>query len=433
MDEILNEILQRHESNLAERSMLNSQLEEIRQYVDPTLPTFTSLPVAGEDLPPRLDDTAVDAAENYCRAIHRAMTPAGLAWVQFEHEDPQWDWDWSQRQRLSRAEQVIQNSLDQSNFQAAMQPFWKMFGVTGTAFLHIDDRGNQGRFWFDAYSTAGVSFWDNADGLVDTIGREIVMTARQISQKDWNWQGVPEIAEAMNSGKKDHKFTVLHWIAPNENGWRMRNSSQKFVSLYILKGANQSTVLNERDGRFEGYEEFPVMVGRQIRVACDNVGRSRAFSIMGRIKELNYICALWRKGIELSILGFFKNRDGNEWNKTGDPTKINGGDILNFEQPDMFEPAFAPVNYGLAYQEIQTRQEQIREHFFWQELNLRREKYNMTTMELMQAQTQQSDLLAQQLSGAYDEVIRPMMERLLAIKMRSGEIEWPRAAAIEAA
>jgi hypothetical protein len=429
MKELIEIILARHERQLTGRAALDAQLEQIRRYIDPFLPPFTSAPMAGEDLPKCCDDTAISAADNYVQAIHRAITPSGLDWVQFEPEDPTLKEDWEERQRQTTAERIIQHGLDNSNFQAQMNIFWRQYGNAGTAFIHVDDFNNTGNFLFSAFSSVGVSFWENADGIIDSICREVRMTARQVGQnaqsKGWKIEGTKAAASLANN-KPDEEHVVLHYIGANDDIVPMRSQSAKYVSLFIDKDSKTAMNADGTGKRWEGYEEFPVLAGRQIRVMGDPLGRSRAFSILERVKELNRICWYWDKGILTSILGFYKDREDNYKRKTGDPKKINAGDTLYFDDPSIHEEAHTPANYGLAWQEILNRKEEIKEHFFWSDINMRKEKYNMTTLELMQAQTQLAGLLSQQVLSGNNEVIVPMMERCLAIKMRSGEIEWPR-------
>ncbi len=431
--QIIDGILARHRRNLADRANLDQRLEEIRQYIDPHLPPFTTIPIFGDDYPPRLDDTAVDAAGKYAQAIHRAMTPAGIGWIQFEPIDPQWGDDWGMRKRASDAERAVANGLDQSNFQAEIEPFWRMYATAGTAFVDLYDRENRGGYHFRAYSSVGVSLFDDAEGRVDARGREVEMTARQIAAKGWQIAGT-KVQQSIDSNRPDDKYKVLHWVGPDDDIQTLRHKGMKYVSLYILM--DDKHLLNPGEGgRLEGFEEFPTFVGRHTRVAMDNLGRSRSFDILARVKELNWICNLWRQGIELSVLGFFKNKEGNQWtSKTGaDQQRIRGGDIVYFPRPDDLQPMNAPGNYGLAYQEIQTRQEQIKEHFFYTILTQRMQKYNMTQLEVLQAQRQEADTLAQQLSNGYNDVLVPMAERLLEIKMRAGEVEWPKTAMVQAA
>ncbi len=433
MQELIDGIIARHQRALADRTNLDSQLEEIRQYIDPHLPPFTSTPIVGDDFPPRVDDTAVDAAGKYAQAIQRAMTPAGIQWIQFEPTEPRWGEDWGVRERISEAERAVINGIDQSNFHAEIEPFWRTYATAGTALIDVYDYKNRGQFQFSSYSTVGVSLFDDAEGRVDARGREVEMTARQIQQRGWKITGT-KAERAIQEKRIDEKFKILHWVGPDEDMQTLRHRGMDYVSLYIL--LDDKHLLNPGEGgRLEGFEEFPTFVGRHTRVAMDNLGRSRAFTILARVKELNWLCSLWRRGIELAIMGFYKNAEGNEWtSKTGsEQNTIRGGDILYFEQPDRLEPMNAPGNFGLAFEEINTRQEQIKEHFFYTILTQRMQKYNMTQLEVLQAQRQEADTLAQQLSNGYNDVLVPMAERLLSIKMRAGEVDWPRVAAIPAA
>jgi len=74
---------------------------------------------------------------------------------------------------------------------------------------------------------------------------------------------------------------------------------------------------------------------------------------------------------------------------------------------------------------LEEKKQAVLDQFFWDELNLRPEKKYMTAFEVQQIRGIANELLAKQISSIKEDVLDPMMERVVNILLRAGKIKLP--------
>jgi len=422
-------VVEQHRRFLATRSEWDSQLQDIKRYIAPGLPNFTHESRDGEKPLPRLDDTGVRAARRLVDAIHMAVTPPTLPWAQLAWADPALDQVWEYRESRQQSEGTVQEAFNQSNFQREIGRFWYGYPTAGTSCLYLEDLNNAGRLRFEAFSVNAVSLAEGAEGRIDTVGREYTMAARAIAERWPAAREVPAIRQEIDAKRGDTRFRILHWIGPNDDLTPMRHKGLKYLSLVVLLERGGDQVLNLEEGKYQGYEEFPVFVGRYYTMPGEVLGRSPAFDCIDDVKVLQRLQYYYDLAIPTAINPPLKDREGNLQRKSGgvDNPTIKPGDYLTFEQPELCTPLIQPANFSAAEVGLEEKRQAVLDQFFWDELNLRPEKKYMTAFEVQQVRGIANELLAKQISSIKEDVLDPMMERVVNILLRAGRIRLPAA------
>lgn len=422
-------VVEQHRRFLSARSEWDAQLQDIKRYIAPGLPNFTHESRDGERPTPRLDDTGVRAARRLIDAIHMAVTPPTLPWAQLAWMDPQMDGVWEYRVSRQESEAATQEAFNQSNFQREIGRFWYGYPTAGTSCLYLEDLQNSGRLRFEAYSVNAVSLAEGAEGRIDTVGREYLMTARAIAER---WPAAaenPAVKQEIDAKRSDTKFRILHWVGPNDDLAPLRYKSLKYLSLVVLLERGGDALLNAPEGQYQGYEEFPIFVGRYYTMPGETLGRSPAFDCLDDVKVLQRIQYYIDLAIPAAINPPLKDREGNLQRKSGgvDNPTIKPGDYVTFEQPELCTPLIVPANFNAADMALEEKRQAVLDQFFWDELNLRPEKKYMTAFEVQQVRGIANELLAKQISSIKEDVLDPMMERVVNILLRAGKIQLPAA------
>ncbi len=130
----------------------------------------------------------------------------------------------------------------------------------------------------------------------------------------------------------------------------MRHKGLKYLSLVVLLERGGDQVLNLEEGKYQGYEEFPVFVGRYYTMPGEVLGRSPAFDCIDDVKVLQRLQYYYDLAIPTAINPPLKDREGNLQRKSGgvDNPTIKPGDYLTFEQPELCTPLIQPANFSAA-------------------------------------------------------------------------------------
>lgn len=165
------------------------------------------------------------------------------------------------------------------------------WGGFGTGFLlmeeqssaiHRSQSGFRG-FFCEAQKTGRFVIADGPDGLVDTAMREFTMTAR-IIQARWPDAVLPEkMTQALQAGKSDEPFTLIHAIIPRQMSDQRGSAGNKampWASVWVEK--ESKAILHE-----SGYRTFPGAVVRYHRTPGEVFGRGRGDIVYNDVWTLN--------------------------------------------------------------------------------------------------------------------------------------------------
>ena len=268
---------------------------------------------------------------------------------------------------------------------------------------------------FRTYPIDRVDIAEDYRGVVDTVYRKFEMTLRQINQE---FPGkLPHDKMQQMENEPDAKAWVLHVVAPRteRDPDKIDNLNMPFESLYILC---EGPVLLEESG----YPEMPYAVARLEVLAGELYGRGPATIALPEVKSLNEMAKLQLDGSNMrlrppldvplnayvnpiQLIPGYKNLNQDEGGRR--ITALNVAGDLQYTAKD-----------------IELQQNKVKEIFYNDQLYLR------TNAEMTATEVQKRSEIQMQLMGPWQgrlelELFEPMINRILGILIRQGDVPPP--------
>jgi hypothetical protein len=351
------------------------------------------------------DSTAIDANEKLASALHSMLTNPSKYFFNFTTGDPDLDKDDSVRKYLQKITRLTHEVLNSSNFQTEIHEVYLDLGSFGTSILQIEeDKEKIVRFRarpiYDGYIA------ENSKGIVDTLYREEWMALEVIADQFGYDKLTPELQRELER-KPRCKKQVIHCVYPRRKRDRKKldGRNKKFGSIYLLHEA--PVILSE-----SGFNEFPYLVPRWTKIAGEMYGRSPAMKCLPSVKMLNAMMETTIRSGQLQTLPPLGLPDDGYML----PLNLSPG-ALNYYRAgtqDKIEPLFTGARVDFGFPLIERVMFQISEAFFLNELKLR-EGPQKTAQEVMQLSEENQRILAPQLARQYDELLRPLIDKVFNI------------------
>jgi hypothetical protein len=166
-----------------------------------------------------------------------------------------------------------------ADFTSQANDAFMSMGAFGTGVMFIESEGDELRY--RSVHNSEVCIAENAHGLVDTVFRKALLTARQAVQRF----GAAVLSKKIVEDARDrpdalHEFVdvVLPNDAPDRMAWNYRG--MRFSSYYICLRSWE--IVSEG-----GFRTFPYAVGRYTTGPKEVYGRSPAMTVLPEIKMVN--------------------------------------------------------------------------------------------------------------------------------------------------
>lgn len=417
---LVDEIVSRFEKLANERYTWESHWQEIAEYVLPRKAEITVRRTPGEKRTRNLyDTTAIRANQILAAGLHGYLTSPGTPWFTLRLQD----YDLMQKSRdvklwLKDAERKIMAVLNFSNFNSQIHELYLDLGAFGTACMYEEEDPVR-VVRFDTRPISEIYIAENANGVVDTVFRKFIMTARQAYQR-WGRDAGEAVAKAIEKNKPEEKFEFLHAVFPREDfhPGKAGAKNMPWASVYIELSSRH--LISEK-----GYEEFPYFVPRWLKSSSEIYGRSPAMTALPDIKMVNEMAKTIIKAAQKVVdPPVVLPHDGFLL-----PLKLTPGGINYRTSPnpnDRVEPLITGANIpvGLNYKEV--RRQAIREAFFVDLfLMLAQRKAEMTATEVLERVEEKMIILGPTLGRLMAELLTPIITRTFNILSRKGIIAPP--------
>jgi len=398
------------------RGVWETHWQDLTDYILPRKNNVIRVSVPGEKKGIELyDNTAMISCEVLVAALHGMLTNPNTLWfsLQTGHEglDDQ-DHIASYLQRLTRNMHKV---LNNSNFQPEVYEYYLDLVSVGTATLIAEeDENNVVRF--STKHVTNMYIQENNLGFIDDALRTFCWTASQLISEfmkdvkdpsEADIEGKLGKAVAVSYKKNDNKkFDVIHAVYKDD-----LTSTQKmpFLSQYILKDTEKEI----HEGRFR---KFPYLISRWSKASEEQYGRSPGMIALPEAKTLNVMAKTMLKGaqkivdppVQMPDDGFVR------------PLRTQPGGVNYYRagSQDRVTPIFNDSRIDFGFEAIRERQQRVREAFFVDKLNLAENK-RMTTTEVNQRIQEQLRFLGPLVGRQQVEFLRPLVDRVLDIMIRS--------------
>lgn len=416
------------------RSQSESVWQEIRDYMLPNRPSFTSKTIAGVKTMSKIfDGTAIDAI-NICKAgISGMLTNAALPWHGIEMSDKKLNQDSVMQEALLEVNDVTSQEYHSSNFYTNIDGVYEEVLGFGQSGLFIGE-GRKSALNFQPIPLNQIFTDEDSEGNVDTVFRSYEMTARQIKQKWPESSLTPHIKEALDKNdNKDKEFEILHFVAPREDrkmdskgNYKQDKLNKPILSVYIATG--EKLILDEG-----GYDEMPYAIPRLFLMSGDDYGRGLGWNALPDVKMLNTMektgLRAWQKATDPPMV---LPDEGYSL-----PLKVGPGGVTynsNWDKPG----AEAKTLYGSGQfqmmpdfeKKCEQKRNQIREFFFYRQFRTQQEGQPRTAQEIIQIASENLKILGPLLNRFMEELLKPIIIRSFWILYRLGK--FPKLAEIMA-
>lgn len=373
-----------------------------------------------------LDSTASRAAEILASGMMSGLTSPARPWFRLGSPDPELNQFGAVKQWLHDVQVEMERVFATSNLYNVLPSVYESGGVFGTAcaFAWDDIEEDVARtgpnldsvLRFEEAPIGSYYLATSSRGYVDTIYRELRMTARQLVQKFGLGAVSVQVKNLYERGDGEAPVDVVHVIEPNEleRGAFARN--KPFASCWYESGGGGDAMLRE-----SGFDEFPGLVPRWYVSGNDVYGRSRGMQALPDVKHLQ---VQQRRKLEATELMTRPPRVGSK-DVTGEVALIPAGVTITDAidaRTAMAVPFVPQINLDHVRLDIAEVQQRIRQGFF-EDLFLMLTMIGdreVTATEIAERKEEKLLMLGPVLERLEDELLDPLIDRAFAVLMRRG-------------
>lgn len=430
------EILDRWKVLKNSRSSYNADCEEIARRIFPSYANTFNGPInnmsgldgfgvtrvrAGAYAKDQVDATGSNALWKFAAVFESLLTPRNSRWHKLVPSD-----------RALLRKRTIQLWFEEltehlfayrdnaaANFAGQRFDTYMSLGAFGTGALFIDslDKRYGAGFRYRACPMGEVHFTENHQGIVDSVYRNFVYTARQAMQK-WPKTLPKRIREFAEDPKKaETPFSFVHCVSPREeyDSRRLDITGMAFRSEYIWESLqDESEVLSH-----DGYHSFPYSISRYITGPGEVYGRSPAMQVLPSLRLLNeQKKTILKQGHRAADPPLLAHDDGVMSDITITPGGITYGGVN-----DEGRPLIQPLQVGtpaINKEMMDDERAVILDSFLITVFQLLVETPEMTATEVMERTREKGVLLSPMMGRQQSEALGPQITREVDLLMMQG-------------
>jgi len=293
----------------------------------------------------------------------------------------------------------------------------QVFGTFGIATFENDDDSLP--VVYESWNIKGMRISENAQGFVDTVFYSDNRTVRQIIEEYGEENVHPNVLKMRADGKMEDKLEVLKVIEPRAKKDRAAGGKlgMPYRSVHI-------DVANQKIMREGGYAEFPIAVGRAIKTAGDEYGRSPAMMALPDVMSLNSLKEAIIKASEkqldppLGLLDDGRLGGGTVDTSAGALNVFNTAGRLTADKPVF--PLFTIGEMQSAEKLVESFKENVAQAFGLDRLLDFNNQTQMTAYETSVRDRMRGSSLGGMFCRRIAEVYTPTIERTFSILFRKG-------------
>jgi hypothetical protein len=404
------------------RSTYDSLYRDLSDYVAPDRGFFQG-EMAGQERTNRynklIDPSATISLDYFAAGLQAGMNSPARPWMRLQTNDPDKNKYRPFKEYFSAVERIIYALLAQSNFYTASHNVYLEQGCFGTACLLMEEDFSKyvrflamtaGEYWIDV----------GQDGKVNTIYRELYMTARNMVQK---W-GKDRVSSAVKSAAVDNSnpfqlFKVIQMIEPR--------SVRDITRIDVLNMAYRSVYFEETGLDIlgeSGFDHFPGAVPRW------NVSGSAVYGSGPGARVLRMVKLLQEKNItkmkaehqmvDPAVVGPESLR------QKGLNTLPGGRNYIDTDKAHTFGRLFE-INYDMesAIEGLNDVRQIIERCLYTDLFIMIVEKDDMTATEILERKQEKLFTLGPAIEKQTDEFLDPVIDFVYSVALRRGILPPP--------
>ncbi len=365
------------------------------------------------------------ASRTQAAGMMGSVSSPARKWMRFTTVDPELRELKAVKEWLDLCEDRVLEVLSKSNAYNALHNVYADIGGFGTAAMLVEE-DEKAVIRCYVFPIGSYCLAQNAMGVVDTCFREFAMTVRQLVEMFGAENCSDTVQNAFKEGSFDAQHTVVLVLEPNQNYEEGKLGAAGMRVRTCWYEANASDT--GRDAKFlreGGYVENPLMTPRWNVTGEDTWGSGPGHEALGDAKMLQLLEKRKMQAFDKIVNPPMRAPTSLIGQRSsllpGDVTHVDGNGAGQTFAPAMEVNPAAMTEFREAIRESQFR---IDDAFFaslW--LTMQRiDAGKMTATEVTARQQEQMLLLGPVMERLEDELLRPLIERVFAILMRSGRL-----------
>lgn len=367
-------VCEEREGYKQDRAELDQTSQVVAEYTIPRKATFYQKDNRGLDRERRiLDSTAARALEMFAAFMWSHLNNPTHQWAQFFPEGAHQDNDKalrdmpaSHRKWLETASEITVRRLTtgKSDLYALLHENYLDLGWHGTGCMFIEeDTEIKWGFKSRGFHMKDIYPDESECGRIDKVIRDFRLTTRQAMQR---WPNAGDDLRAVTQGNRGprEKNDFMHIVFPRTDsnllsalsgsGFRVP-SRFRWISAWVSEADNRTLQVG-------GFNEFPYVVNRWMKMTDDVYGRAPAHTVLGDILMVNQVSDSFLRGAEKLVDPPLIVPDGG----LVSPIRMFPGGVTTTDGEQDIRPLLPPgaSRIEMGDHVIKSRQEAIREGFF---------------------------------------------------------------------
>lgn len=307
---------------------------------------------------------------------------------------------------------------DHTGFIIAANEDWDQLGRYGTSAIWQEPTARG--VLYKCLHLSQVYIDVNFAGLVDTVHRKFMLSARKAEQQFGRDNLTPKMLEALaKPGKEETEFEFIHVVAPNTSWDAEAFDHRRFpvVSRYLA-------VQEKLYVRRKGFYTMPVSVSRHATSAGEIYGRSPAIDMAPNINGINAMkrtsLRAAHKAVDPALLF---NNDNGVTKLVSRPGGMNAGFVDDMGRPLVARMPGGEAGLPIALDMMQDEQGTVRTAFLEEFYKILSDPNSrMTTTEVLEVMAKQGVLVRPFAARYAMEKQHPMTQRDLELALGARQV-----------
>ncbi|WP_374631395.1 portal protein [Ferrovibrio sp.] len=373
------------------------------------------------------DGTAADAVDQLAASLLAQLTPPWSRWFAFQPgEEIAPDMQGEVASLLDRASARAQNHIDRSDFAVAAHQCYLDLVTAGTACLAVEEAelGAPSVLRFTAVPIQDVVLEEGPSGRLDVAFRQRRLSPQQLLARYPRAAAV--VARLGKQSDGETRIGVLECVLPREGGGRSA-AGYDFIALLEddMDGAEADSLM--QGGLLQGgllergrFQRSPFIAFRWIKAAGDVYGRSPVMKALPDIKTANKVVELVLKNASIAVTGIWQADDDGVLNPAN-VKLVPGAIIPKAVGSSGLTPLAAPGRFDISQLVLDDLRGRIRHALLVDRLG-QVAAPKMSATEVLERAAEMARLLGAVFGRLQGEFLTPLIDRVVEILQRRGEI-----------
>jgi hypothetical protein len=369
------------------------------------------------------DNTATTALRTLGAGMMAGATSPARPWFRLTSSDPALRTNHNVMTWLAEVTDRMMRVFAKSNTYRALPQIYGELGAFGTAAtIMLPDDDNVIHHY--PLTVGQYAIATNAKGQVDTLYRELQMTAAQLIKEFGEANVSKHVKDLIKSNTPDETVNVIHAIEPraDRHAGKVDQKNMPWRSTYFeLSETHPDSVLRE-----SGFRRFPALVPRWSVIGGDDYGHGPGMDALGDTNQLQHeqhqkaIAINYQSQPPLQAPSSMKDED----------VDLEPGGTTFVDNPSQSSGVRSLFESNLQLDhllvDIQDVRERINRTYFADLfLLLYGRERQMTATEVAELSSERLLVLGPVLESVHDELLEPMVDMTFDYMLEAGQIPEP--------